>query len=281
MKVLATGATGHFASLIVPALAQHGIKVRAMIHDPAKAERARRHGVTETVEADLADRASLDAALDGVDGAFLITPAFHPDAVKLGLNFVEAAVAAGVGKVVYNGVYHPSLDLVNHATTRPVEAALYASDLDFTVLQPAMYMQGLDGTYQQALRTGTIVFPWSKLSKMTYVDYRDVADAAALAFIDHRLSYGSFELAAGGMITRVELAELMSRAAGTTITAQDMPTGSGPSDGQPAGLTAMFTEYDQHGFHGGNPLALRTILQRDPRSIANYITEISRRSSRP
>lgn len=50
------------------------------------------------VGGDLSDRASLEAAADGMDGVFLITPAFHPDAVRLGLNAVEAAVASGVGK---------------------------------------------------------------------------------------------------------------------------------------------------------------------------------------
>jgi uncharacterized protein YbjT (DUF2867 family) len=273
MKVLATGATGQFAGLVVPALVERGIEVRAVVHDPDKADVARRHGAVETVPADLSDRASLDAALDGVDGAFLITPAFHPQASELGVNFVEAAIAAGVSKLVYNGVYHPSLGLVNHASTRPTEAAVYASELDFTVLQPAMYMQGLEGTYQQARTSGALVVPWSKQSKMTYVDYRDVAEAAAIAFTDPRLSYATFELAAGGMINRVELAQLMSRAAGTTITAQDMPT---PPE-VPDGLAAMFGDYDQHGFHGGNPLVLRTILQRDPRSITDYITELAGR----
>jgi hypothetical protein len=32
---------------------------------------------------------------------------------------------------------------------------------------------------------------------MSYVDYRDVAEVAAMAFTDPRLSYGTFELAAG------------------------------------------------------------------------------------
>jgi len=278
MKVLATGATGQFAGHVVSALVERGIDVRAVVHDPNKADIARSYGATETISADFTDRASLDAALDGVDGAFLITPAFHPQATQLGLTFVEAAIAArDVGKVVYNGVYHPSLALVNHASTRPIEAALYASELDFTVLQPAMYMQGLDSAYEQALSDGTIIFPWSKHSKMTYVDYRDVAEAAAIAFTDPRLSYGTFELAAGGMIDRVELARLISRAARCTVTALDMPAPPAQSPDQPDGLAAMFGDYNHHGFHGGNPLALHTILQRTPRSITDYIDELARR----
>jgi hypothetical protein len=34
-----------------------------------------------------------------------------------------------------------------------------------------------------------------------------VAEVAAIACTDSRLSYGTFELAAGGMIDRVEIAE--------------------------------------------------------------------------
>jgi uncharacterized protein YbjT (DUF2867 family) len=273
MKVLATGATGKFGGLVVPALVSHGIHVRAVVHDPGKRDIPLGHGASETVTADLADPASLGAALDGVDGAFLITPAFAPDATKMGLNLVEAAQAAGVRKIVYNGVYHPSLPLENHAGTRPIEAALFASTLDFTILQPAMYLQGLDGALEQARRTGTLVMPWSKYSKMTYVDYRDVAEAAALAFLDERLSHGTFELAAPGMVDRIRLAELMAVASGREVTAEDLPTGVTLPSGQPAGLGAMFAEYDRHGFHGGNPTVLRAILRREPRTVADYIAE--------
>jgi hypothetical protein len=37
----------------------------------------------------------------------------------------------------------------------------------------------------------------------------------------------------------------------------------------------MFQEYDSHGFQGGNPLVLQTILQREPRSVAAFIAELA------
>ncbi|MEO7126596.1 MAG: NmrA family NAD(P)-binding protein [Nakamurella sp.] len=272
MKVLATGATGTFASLVVPALVRNGLHVRAAVHSPDKAISMSELGARETAPFDLGDPASVDAALAGVDGAFLITPAFAPDATAWGLDFIAAAERAGVRKLVYSGVYHPSLPLENHAGTRPIEAALYASDLDFTILQPAMFMQGLNGAWRQALRAGTLVMPWSKDSRMSYVDYRDVADVAALAFTDQRLSHGTFELAAE-TIDRVELAALFSRASGKRITAEDMPVGALPT-GLPDGLGAMFADYDKHGFHGGNSLVLQAILGRGPRSISGYVNEL-------
>jgi uncharacterized protein YbjT (DUF2867 family) len=259
----------------VPELIRRGIEVRAVVHDTTKIDAVHAKGVNETLEVDLADRSSVEASLDGVDGVFLLTPAFHPDATQMGLIMVSAATAADVGKFVYNGVYHPSLDLPNHAGTRPVEDALYASDLDFTVLQPAMYVQALAETYRDALSTGAVVAPWSKQSKMSYVDYRDVAEVAAIACTDTRLSHGTFELAAGGMIDRVEIAELMSQAAGKTLRAEDLPPGADAASEQPPGLAAMFADYDQHGFHGGNSLVLEAILRRTPRTVADYIAELS------
>jgi uncharacterized protein YbjT (DUF2867 family) len=275
MKILATGATGWVAQLVVPALVRAGHDVRAVVHDPAKASIPLSLGAQETVEADLRDPASLDAALDGVDGAFLITPAFAPDATELGVALVEAAQRSGVQKLVYSGVYHPSLGLENHASTLPIESALYSSDLDFTVLQPAMFLQGLDGAWQQARSGGALAMPWSKNSRMTYVDYRDVAEVAALAFSDERLSYGTFELAAGGMIDRVRLAELFTAASGIPITAADVPAGALPPS-LPQGLRTMFAEYDRHGFHGGNSLVLSSILGHSPRSLEDYVTELAR-----
>jgi len=273
VKVLAVGASGDFAGLVVPALVHRGLQVRAMVHDPARADLPRGRGAHEVVSGDLRDRDSLDAALHGVDGAFLITPAFAPDATEMGLALVAAAVRAGVRKLVYSGVYHPSLSLGNHASTRPIEEAIYHSGLEFTVLQPAMFMQGLTAVWQQAQRTGRVVMPWSKTAMMTYVDYRDVADTAAAAFARDTLAYGTFELAAAGMVDRVRLAELMSAVAGRPLRAEDLPPDEAPPAG-PEGLQAMFADYDRHGFHGGNALVLRSILGREPRTLQSYLQEL-------
>jgi uncharacterized protein YbjT (DUF2867 family) len=202
MRVLAIGATGQYAGLVVPALAARSVQVRALVHDPAKQDQVLKAGADETVTGDLRDPASLRAALHGVEGVFLIIPAFAPDTPELGTGVIAAAQAAGVRRIVYSGVYHPSLSLVNHASTRPIEEAVYRSDLEFTVLQPAMYMQGLLGGWTSAVERGVFVMPYSKDSAMTFVDYRDVAEVAAIAFAADELVNGTFELAAGGMMTR-------------------------------------------------------------------------------
>ena len=60
---------------------------------------------------------------------------------------------------------------------------------------------------------------------------------------------GTLELAAGGMIDRIEFDELMSRAVGRELVAADPPA---RPQGVPDRL-AMFDHYSRHGFHGGTP----------------------------
>jgi uncharacterized protein YbjT (DUF2867 family) len=280
MRVLALGATGQFAGLVVPALVSRGVQVRALVHDPAKKDQVLNAGAEEAAAGDLRDSGSLRTALDGVDGVFLIIPAFAPDAAELGTGVVAAAQAAGVRRIVFSGVYHPSLSLVNHASTRPVEEAIYHSGLEFTVLQPAMFMQGLLDGWKSAVAQGVFVMPYSKDSAMTFVDYRDVAEAAAAAFAGDDLVNGTFELAAGGMVTRTGLAALMTRYSGREVVAQDVDPGIAladlPDGFMRDGLSAMFSDYTAHGFHGGNSLALRTILGRSPRSLDDFFAELAR-----
>jgi len=153
--------------------------------------------------------------------------------------------------------------------------------MDYTILQPAMYMQMLQQSWHAAKQSGEIIMPYSKDSKMAYVDYRDVAEAAALAMTDRRLSYGTFELASPGMFSRVDLAGLMGTKLGKMIIAKDLPVDGWakqiniPPGELREGLVAMNKEYDQYGFSGGNSLVLETILSRPAHTVPQFIEELT------
>jgi hypothetical protein len=40
-------------------------------------------------------------------------------------------------------------------------------------------------------------------------------------------------------------------------------------------MTRMMAHYDRHGLPGGNPLVLRAILGREPRSLREYFAELA------
>lgn len=283
MKVLMIGATGHYAGLVVPELTKRGVTVRALVRDESKAGAARQRGAAETAIGDLRDAHSLRAAAEGVDGVFYLNPAFAPDEAALGVAMVDAAKAAGVRKFTFSSVIHPSLALANHADKRPVEAALYDSGLTFTVLQPTMFMQNLAGSWRDVVERGRLVMPYSKRAKVCYVDYRDVAEAAALALTGDALDYGTFELCAPGLVDRLELAALMGEALGRRIEAGEIApaewakTAPMPPGPLRDGLAAMNAAYDKHGFAGGNALVLRAILGREPRTLRQFIYQLAGR----
>ncbi|MFD1255935.1 SDR family oxidoreductase [Mucilaginibacter terrae] len=285
MKILMTGATGEFASLVLPELINKQIIIRALVRSDEKAATAEERGAQEVVIGDLNDAESLKAAAKDVDGVFYLNPGFSPNEDRQGVAMVEAAVAAGVTKFVFSSVYHPSLSLVNHARKRPVEEALYDSGLNFVILQPSMFMQNLDAGWGKIAETGKFALPYSKQSKMSYIDYRDVAESIFMAFTTDKLDYGTFELSATGMLTREELAGMMSEALSRPVEAiepafdewaQLVKIPVGPLYD---GLKAMYNNYDRYGFHGGNSLVLNAVLGKEPRSMKDYLQELVSRQA--
>ncbi|AKS32783.1 SDR family oxidoreductase [Mycolicibacterium goodii] len=279
MLVLMVGATGTYAHLVLRALIERGVTVRALARNEDRAQVARANGAHEVAIGDLTDPASLVAAADGVDGVFHIGPALTADEADMGVAMVHAASAAGVRKFVFSGVVHPSIRaLTNHAAAKlPVEDALYTSDLDFTVLQPARFMQVFEMFWDDVVKHDRLSQPYSLTSKFGWVDYRDVAEVAAIAMTGSELSYGTFELSAAGNLNAYEIAEILSGVLGRPITPFRLPTeqfaSRMPEGAFRDGMTRMMNHYDQHGLPGGNPLVLRAILGREPRTMADYFRD--------
>ncbi|KNX35854.1 SDR family oxidoreductase [Luteipulveratus halotolerans] len=281
MRILMTGATGRNAGHVLPELLARGATVRALTRNRDRAALAREAGAQESSIGDLRDPASLRRAMHGVDAVFHLNPAFAPDEAGLGVNMVRAARASGVTKFVFSGAYHPSLSLTNHSAKRAVEEALYASGLTFTVLQPAMFMQNLAGL-RDAASSGVIAFPYATTAPLTYVDLRDVAEVVAIAATESSLDNGTFELAASPMTDTNTIAGLLATQLGTPVRAERvdpdtwLARAAVPQGPLLEGLGRMNVHYDTHGFRGGNDLVLRTILSRPPRSLGEYIRELTR-----
>jgi len=268
--VLAVGAAGQFAGLVVPALVERGARVRGFIQDAAQGDAVRNHGAQEIAIGDLRDRPSVDAALQGVDAVFYIAPAFQDHEADLGIAMVDAAKAAGVSRFVFSSVIHPVLSaLVNHGAKAPVEEAVLASDMEYIFLHPALFFQNLARSWPTVAKTGVFAEPWSTDTRFSRVDYRDVAEVAALALTSDRLNFGTFELCAEGDLDRRDVAAIMSEVLGQSIEA----IVADPKDSSPA-MQLMFDYYDRHGLLG-SCLTLRAILGREPRSLRAYFEELA------
>lgn len=286
MRVLMIGATGKYAGHVLSELKKKGVKVRALVRNRDSERIARERGADETALGDLQDARGLISAAVGADGVFHIGPAFATRESDMGVTMVEAARAAGVSKFVFSSVIHPSISkLTNHASKRPVEEAVYESGMTFTVLQPAIFMQTMESGWREIIRTGKFALPYSRRVKTCYVDFRDVAEVAAEAFVTDRFNNGTFELCAPGMFNRVQIAALMSEALDLTIEAGELAyevwadSAGIPEGPVRAGMKRMYADYNQHGFHGGNATVLKSLLGREPRTLKAFFHELVSRHS--
>lgn len=113
------------------------------------------------------------------------------------------------------------------------------------------------------------------------MDYREVAEVAAIALTKDRLNFGTYELCAEGHFNRFDVAALMSEVLGREIKADKLDLSHAPAPPKPLpapqaeAMKTMMSWYDHHGLMG-NALTLRAILGREPHTLAQYLGELPR-----
>jgi uncharacterized protein YbjT (DUF2867 family) len=180
--ILVSGATGSLGRRVVRELSAAGAAVRAMVRDPASATDLVAPGV-EVVQGDFDDPDTLDAALRGVEKAFLSAPASMRQ-VKHEATFIDAVQRAGTGHVV-------KLSLISADPKSPgpipqwhgmAEKRLESSGVRFTHLRPNFYMQTMLRFAAPIRQIDTFCLPLS-CARVALVDMRDVASATAAALL--------------------------------------------------------------------------------------------------
>ena len=195
------------------------------------------------------------------------------DEAQAGLDFVAAAVEAGVRRLVFSSAIHPVLSaLPNHAAKAPVEEAILDSGLEYTLLHPALFFQNYARAWPGIARTRVLAEPWSSDTRFSRVDYRDIAETAAIALTEDRLLYGTFELCAEGWLNRHDVAALAGAVLGRTVRAERIDPATLGDQAVP--MRPMFEHYDHTGLRG-NALTLRAILGREPRTLRAFFEEMN------
>ena len=222
--ILITGATGTNGAEIVRLLADRGVPVRAMVRlpDGEAAARLRDLPGVELFSGDFDDPASLARALTGVERAFLLTPS-SARAETQQLAFVAAAEAAGVRHIVKLSQFAATPDspvrfLRYHAA---VEAAIRASDLDWTFLRPNLFMQGLLAFAPGIRATGRFAAAIGD-ARVSIVDTRDIAAAAVAALTGDGHEGETYALTGPEALTHADMAAQIGAATGRPVAFEEV-----------------------------------------------------------
>jgi NAD(P)H dehydrogenase (quinone) len=263
------GAAGISGTHLLGTLRSAGVITRAVVHSDAGAKRAFAAGADETVQVELADPASVQAALQGVNAVYMIPPSFDPDEHLFAITALRAAEQVGATRFVYVSVLHPHTPgLRHHMRKAQAEAALRESSLVWTILQPSMYAQVAWLTVGSA-PAGPVRIPFDTASTFSVIDLRDLSKVAVKILTEQGHEFATYELC-GPQLTMAEIVRIAGRVRGVgldpvsvTPSEAPMPPRFAKSASMAADLRAMWEEYDRHGLRG-NSNVLRMLLGRDP-----------------
>lgn len=157
---------------------------------------------------------------------------------------------------------------------------LVDSGIPYVIIQPAVFMQMLTPAIQSVKNGGPLVqkFYTSNKTKMSYVDTKDYAEAAAEIIAAGTYTYGTYEFCSEGAYSLADMENIFSELAGRRVTSAfisdaDFLVAAHRHPDSYAGQTllTMFRHYNENSFCG-NAFTLTQILGRPPVTIREYLS---------
>ena len=220
MTILVTGATGNIGGAVIRQLQQRQAPVRGLVRDRQKADHLAAQGV-ELAVGDLAQPATLDAALQGMEAAFLVLPNV-PNQVELECGFIDAAKRAGVKHLVKLSVMGAGeLPSTLQQWHRQIEQHLEQSGMSWVHLRPNMFMQNIRWFVPTMNQAGAIYHCLGD-TPVSYIDAEDVAAVAAVCLVEPEHKNQSYVLTGKETVRFDEIAALFGQALGRTISYIDV-----------------------------------------------------------
>jgi uncharacterized protein YbjT (DUF2867 family) len=229
-RFLVSGATGRIGKRLAVHLASQAGGLRLLVRDRSRMPVL---PFSECVQGDFDDMNSMAAAFDGVQAAFLYTPA-HPDprliqlAVKQGVQHVVLLSSASVVKV-------SAADNPVARRHRLAEEAVLEGGIAWTFLRPDMLASNCL-SWAPSIRTERCVYVPFPESQRNPIHEDDVALVAAHAMVSGHLMGRALSLTGPSCLTIAQQVELIGQSTGTTLRCVQIDTeqavhamSSGPS----------------------------------------------------
>jgi NAD(P)H dehydrogenase (quinone) len=215
-----TGATGHLGRLVVAELLARGVPATDVVALARTPEKAADLGVPVR-RADYSDPATLPAALAGVDVLLLVSGNELGKRVAQHTAVIEAAKAAGVGRVGYTSIAAADRSANPLAPEHKVtEEALQASGLPFTLLRANWYLENYTAQLPQYLAQGEVL-GLDGTARIGAATRADMAVAIAATLLDDAAAGATYELS-GPPVTLAELAAAITDVTGTKVAYRDV-----------------------------------------------------------
>ena len=208
-----TGSTGRLGSRVARGLSRLGAEQRLLVRDPAKAPAL---PGTLVATAEYADGAAVRTALTGAQTVFMVSAAETADRVQQHLTFIDAAVDAGVQRIVYVSFFgaSPTASFTLARDHWATEEHLRSVGVAHTILRDNIYADftphflGTDGNIRGPAGGGRVAL----------VAQADIAEVAiAVLTSDGAYDGRTLNLTGPTALTMNEIAGILSDHLGQTV----------------------------------------------------------------
>lgn len=227
------GATGTLGRQVTRRALDEGYEVRCLVRSPKKATFLKEWGA-ELVTGDICQPETLPKALEGVTAMIDAATARATDSLSIKqvdwdgkLNLIQAAKAAGVNRYIFFSILDaekfPKVPLMQIKTC--TEKYLAESGLNFTILRPCGFLQGLIGQYAIPILEGQSVWVMGQTTPTAYMDTIDIAKFAVRALQVPETEGKSFPVVGARAWGAEEIIQLCERLSGKEARITRMPIG--------------------------------------------------------
>ena len=170
----------------------------------------------EPVRFDFDEPRTFAPALNGVERLFLIARPGDNNSDAAAKPLIDGAKKAGVRLIV--NLTAMGVEQDEAFMLRVLEKHVEASGIPFVLLRPNWFMQNFDSgpIFTDIRATHAIHLPAGD-ARLSFIDVRDIAAVACVALTDLRHAGRAYTLTGGESLTHFDVAEKVSRAAGTRI----------------------------------------------------------------
>ncbi len=221
-KFIVTGVDGNFGGYVASHIEKIAAKEDLIFTCPFEEglEEWKKRGYDCRV-ANFNHREGLEKAFEGGDAILIISSPFVGEKRRNAhKNAVDAAIAAGVKKIVYTSLVNaqdeenPSIEKIDHAYTENYISNL---DVDFVFLRNSQYAEAMITSYFAATETGNMMTSCQGDGHMSYISRRDCAKAAMYALVREDIHYAVLNINGVESMTLQEFVDAGNKATGLTI----------------------------------------------------------------
>jgi uncharacterized protein YbjT (DUF2867 family) len=283
--IAVTGATGWLGGHVARELAVRGVEQRLVVRDPARAPQL--DGVEVVGGSSYADSDAMRRAFDGASTVFLVSAKEEEHRLGVHRSAVDAAVAAGVERIVYTSYAGAAEDCVftfgrDHWNT---ERHIESTGVAWTFLRDNIYVDyvpyfvGEDGVIRGPAGDG----------RLAAVARADIAPCAVEVLTGDGHAGRAYAMTGPAAFSLAEAAETVARFAGRPVGYHDETLEEARASRAPTGAPAWeiegwVTTYaavaageleavsaDVERLTGRAPMTLEQFLERNPDSYAHLV----------